>query len=61
MKRPAAMSNLQIIERLCRLLDEAQQIIRDQAALMAAHDIETESGALEEQRARLLADIEKNT
>ena len=41
--------------------EEAQQIIRDQAALMAAHDIETESGALEEQRARLLADIEKNT
>ena len=61
MKWLVAMSNLQIIERLCRLLDEAQQIIRDQAALMAAHDIETESGALEEQRARLLADIEKNT
>ena len=54
------MTNLQIIERLCRLLDEAQQIIRDQAALLAAHGIETEPGALENQRARLLNDIEEN-
>ena len=54
------MTNLQLIERLCRLLDEAQQIIRDQAALLAAHGIETEPGALESQRARLLEGIEKS-
>ena len=54
------MTNLQLIERLCRLLDEAQQIIRDQAALLAANGIDTEPGVLENQRARLLEDIEKS-
>lgn len=55
------MSSLEIITRLCRLLDEAQQIIRDQAELMAMHGIETESGQLEANRTQLLADIEQST
>ena len=55
------MSSLEIITRLCRLLDEAQQIIRDQAELMAMHGIETESGKLEANRTQLLADIEQST
>ena len=53
------MSNLEIIDRLCRMLDEAQQIIRRQAELLAMHGIETDSGDLEADRARLLAEIEK--
>ncbi len=52
------MSNLQLIERLCKLLDDAQQIIREQAALLAMHGITTESGVLEESRAALLSDVE---
>lgn len=55
------MSNLQIIERLCELLDGAQQIIRDQAALLEQYGIETDSGELEAARARLLEDIENST
>lgn len=54
------MSNLEIIERMPRMLDEAQQIIREQAQLLALHGIETESGQLEASRAQLLADIEKS-
>lgn len=53
------MSNLQIIERLCGLLDEAQGIIRAQAALLAMHGIETDDSVLERERAQLLVDIEK--
>ena len=54
------MSSLEIITRLCRLLDEAQQIIRDQAELLAMHGIETAAGQLEAERARLLRDIENS-
>ena len=54
------MSSLEIITRLCRLLDEAQQIIRGQAELLAMHGIETESGQLEANRAQLLTDIEQS-
>lgn len=54
------MSNLQLIERLCKMLDEAQEIIREQAALLAAHGIETSDGKLEEQRRALLTEIEKS-
>ena len=54
------MSNLEIIKRMARMLDEAQQIIREQAQLLALHGIETESGQLEASRAQLLADIEKS-
>ena len=50
------MSHLQIIERLCRMLDGAQEVIRKQAELLAMHGIETDSGELERQRQQLLAD-----
>ncbi len=53
------MSNLQIIERLCSLLNGAQKVIRDQAALLAMHGIDTDDGALERDRAALLDDIEQ--
>ena len=52
------MSNLEIIDRLCRMLDDAQQIIREQTQLLAMHGIETSSGELEEKRTQLLKDIE---
>ena len=54
------MSNLEIIDRLCRMLDEAQQIIRRQAELLAMHGIETGSGQLEASREQLLRDIENS-
>ena len=54
------MSNLEIIVRLCRLLDDAQQIIRAQAELMAMHGIATSSGELEEKRTQLLKDIDSS-
>ncbi len=53
------MSNLQIIERLCELLDGAQQIIRDRAALLEQYGIETDDGTLERERAALLDDIKQ--
>jgi hypothetical protein len=52
------MSNLQIIERLCAMLDEAQIIIRAQAGMLEMHGIETDNGTLESDRAKLLADVE---
>lgn len=52
------MSNLQIIERLCALLDGAQNIIKEQERLLALHGIETDAGELEDRRAALLEDIE---
>ena len=55
------MSNLQIIEQLCALLDDAQRVIRDQAALLALHGISTDDEALERERAKLLSDIERST
>lgn len=54
------MSNLEIIARLCRMLDDAQQIIQSQAELLAMHGIETSSGDLEEKRTQLLKDIERS-
>ena len=55
------VSHLRIIERLCRMLDGAQEIIRKQAELLAMYGIETDSGELEQQRQKLLADIERST
>ena len=52
------MSNLEILDRLGRMLDDAQQIIREQAQLLAMHGIETSGGDLEEKRTQLLKDIE---
>jgi hypothetical protein len=60
-RRRQDVSHLQIIERLCRMLDGAQEIIRKQAELLAMHGIETDSGKLERQRRELLADIERST
>lgn len=54
------MSNLQIIERLCGLLDAAQGIIREQAALLAMHGIETDDGEIERRRGKLLGEIERS-
>lgn len=53
------MSDLQIIERLCKMLDEAQRIIREQATLLAMHGIETDGKLLGEQRQRLLDEVER--
>ena len=55
------MSNLQIIERLCALLEEASKMIRTQAELMEMHGIKTADGVLEEGRKRLLEEIEQFT
>ncbi len=52
------MSHLQTIERLCKLLDEAQTIIREQAALLAMHGIETDDAEMERKRNELLRNIE---
>lgn len=54
------MSNLEIIQRLCEMLDTAQRIIREQAELMAQHGIKTEDGGLEAERKKLLEDIENS-
>ncbi len=54
------MSNLQIIEKLCAMLDEAQTIIREQAELLAQHEIETDGEErLAERRTALLTSIEE--
>ena len=53
------MSNLQIIERLCRILEEACGIIREQAELLEMHGIATETGSIEQKRTALLEQIEK--
>lgn len=53
------MSNLQIIDRLCEIVEKAAGIIKQQAELLEQHGIHTETGAIEEDRARLLSDIEK--
>lgn len=53
------MSNLELIERLCTMLDEAQDIIRKQAVLLDEHGIKTDGKPLEEQRQRLLDEIER--
>ena len=54
------MSDLQIISRLCRMLEEAQEIIRKQAELLAMHGIETSSGVLEREQQALLEEIENS-
>lgn len=53
------MSNLQIIESLCAMLDEAQRVIRAQAELLEMHGIKTDAGNLEKSRADLLSRIER--
>lgn len=53
------MSNLQMIEQLCKMLDDACRIIREQAELLAMHGIETDSGEIERRRAELLSTVEQ--
>lgn len=53
------MSNLEIIDRLTRMLDDAQDIIRAQEILLEQHGIRTELGDLERERADLLKRIEE--
>ncbi len=48
------MSNLELIQRLCCMLDAAQGIIREQAEILAMHGIETDTGELEQRRSTLL-------
>ena len=52
------MSNLEVIQRLCAMLDAAQGVIRAQAEILAMHEIESEGGELESRRQALLNDIE---
>jgi len=54
------MSNLELIARMSVMLEEAACLIREQAALLSQHGIETTTGNLERQRAKLLEDIEKS-
>ncbi len=54
------MSNLEIIEKLCGMLGSAQAIIREQAALLAMHGIQTDTGEIERRRTELLAEIERS-
>lgn len=54
------MSNLELIEKLCGMLDEAQEIIRAQALLLQMHGIQTDDGDLEDQRTKLLEEIENS-
>ena len=42
------------------MLDEAASVIRQQAELLAQRGIETETGTLEQERTRLLTDIENS-
>ena len=55
------MSHLEIIERLCRMLDDAQQIIRQQTEQLEMHGILTDEGELERKRRELLEKIENST
>ena len=52
------MSNLELIQRLCTMLDTAQDIIRAQAEILAMHGIQSGGGELEKQGAALLEEIE---
>ena len=54
------MSNLQIIEKLCGMLDSAQAIIREQAELLTMHGIETDAGEIERRRTELVAELERS-
>lgn len=53
------MSNLEIICKLCEMLDQAQSIISLQADLLCQHCIETDTGGMEERRDELLRQIEE--
>lgn len=53
------MDSLETIRRLCGMLDTAQQIIQEQAELLAMHEIVTSDGSLEKRRECLLQDIAK--
>jgi len=53
------VSNLEIIRRLCLLLDVAQEIIAEQAEILEQHGIRTDSGELEGKRQQFLTDVEK--
>lgn len=48
------------MDRLCILLEQAARIIREQGALLTEHGIDTDSGALERARTKLLEDIENS-
>ena len=47
------------IEKLCRMLEAAAEIIRDQARMLDMHGITTSAGAVEQKRDELLEEIER--
>ena len=53
------MSNLEMIERLCALLSEAIELVKDQAAIMEMHGIQTDAKTIERKRTHLLERVEK--
>lgn len=53
------MSNLELIQRLCSMLDAAQGIIREQAEVLAMHGIRSAGGEIEKQREALLEEMEE--
>ena len=55
------MSNLQIIEKMSLMLEQASGIIREQEALLCQHGILTAGEEFEKHRQKLLEDIESYT
>ena len=53
------MSNLEMIERLCALLSEAIELVKDQAAILEMHGIQTDADTIEQKRTHLLERVEK--
>lgn len=53
------MSNLKMIECLCALLSEAIELVKDQAALLEMHGIQTDTETIERKRTQLLERVEK--
>lgn len=53
------MTTLQIIERLCSMLDDAQEIISEQARLLEMHGIKTDTGSLEKRCDQLVEGIRR--
>ncbi len=53
------MSNLEMIERLCALLSEAIELVKEQAAILEMHGIQTDAETIERKRTHLLERVEK--
>lgn len=53
------MTNSQMIERLCTMLENALDIIQEQAKVLAMHGITTHAGTLEGKREKLFIQASK--